>query len=154
MGWQRAAVAIRPGNPAKIDHAMEATPLRNESGYYPCVSTPDDRQREAELAEAKEFTKRLRTSEEAGWRDVRKSLALERVDPNDAAVATIFPDDTNLVFGVLLTRDDRCFFFSFEYHADTPWELLEWGSVPPRQRRSYESSLPYAREILDRASEE
>lgn len=117
------------------------------------MSTPDDRQREAELAEAEEFTQRLRTSQETGWKRARGHLEAEGVGANDAAVATIFPDDTNLVFGVLLTRDDRCFFFSFEYHADTPWELLEWGSVPPRQRRSYESSLPYAREILDRARE-
>jgi hypothetical protein len=113
------------------------------------MTTPEERQRQALMAEAVEFTKRLRTSQDTGWVEARKRLEGEGVDPLDAAIATIFPDDTNLIYGVVLTRDDRCFYLSFEYHADAPWELLEWGHVSAKLRGAYERDLPYAREILD-----
>ncbi|HYO60641.1 MAG TPA: hypothetical protein VEU29_01930 [Actinomycetota bacterium] len=108
-----------------------------------------EQQRRAELSDAVKFTERLRSSDEVGWTGIRQRLEAEGVSPDDAAVATLFPDDTNLLYGVILTRDDRCFWFTFEYSATEPWELLEWGSVSSKLRRAYEKDLPYARTIMD-----
>ena len=64
------------------------------------------------------FTPMLRESPEPRWARLRKRLGDERIDPRDAAIGTLFPDDGSMEFGIVVSRDGRAFAFDFDFLRD------------------------------------
>lgn len=67
---------------------------------------------------AAEYTPLLRSSSEPRWVRLRQRLEEEGVDPNDAAIGALFPDDVGLEFGVVCDVGGRCFAFDFDFLRD------------------------------------
>jgi hypothetical protein len=70
------------------------------------------------VAAARDFTRELRDSAKPRWRALRDCLGSEGVDPSDAAVGFLYPDDVKLEMGLIKVRDGRLFEFALEWWYD------------------------------------
>ena len=68
------------------------------------------------------------TSEEPLFARLRELLAAEGIDPDRAAVAALFPDDTDMEFGVVVTTDRRVVEFDLHY-GPGDLSLLQEGAL-------------------------
>lgn len=116
----------------------------------------EERQRRLNRVETHRLTAELRSSSEAMWREAREPLELERVSPDDAAVGILFPDDTDVEFGVLGTRSGRVFIFSYDHSqssiasAERRAGLWQWEE---RTDHVYRSDALLAATVLDEERE-
>ena len=74
--------------------------------------------RERKRRDALARTQDLRTSEEPRWRRLRERLRSEGIDPRDVVVATMYNDDSDLDFALLVVRDGRAFGVDLDYRRD------------------------------------
>lgn len=66
---------------------------------------------------AAESTRALRTSDDPLWARLRQLLTERGFSPYEVALATFFPDDTAMEFGVLVTPDHHVYEFELRYGA-------------------------------------
>lgn len=104
-----------------------------------------EQRRRSELAFAARLTTMVRSSDDPEWVAIRAQLRAEGVTPDDFAVGTMIPDDTKLVYGVILTRDGRAFEFDIEELPDGTSRLLHWAPFPRERGEWFE----FAQEVLD-----
>jgi hypothetical protein len=71
------------------------------------------------------FTPMLRESPEPRWARLRRRLGEERIDPRDAAIGTLFPDDGSMEFGIVVSRGGRAFAFDFDFLRDSEGNRIE-----------------------------
>ena len=76
-------------------------------------------------AEARWRTEHLRNSSEPRWQRVREELIKRGIRPEDAALATVGPDERTQEIGYLVTRDERFFEFTLDFEPDDPEEKLD-----------------------------
>ena len=97
------------------------------------------------------YTPKLRTSNEPRWERLRTRLAEVGVAPTDAAVGSLFPDDVNLEFGILATRDGRAFSFEFDFLRDESGNAIpspaEARVEPLVQLNERQMTFTYARGV-------
>jgi hypothetical protein len=87
----------------------------------------------------------MRSDESPLWSRLRELLRERGFDPNQVALATLFPDDTNMEFGILVTRDEHVYEFDLIYGKGdlnhqaasafiTDWrDRTEWWRDTPRR---------------------
>jgi hypothetical protein len=105
------------------------------------VVTSNSQSSNRDRQHASEMTQLLRTSSEGRWRNVREQLTKIGVDLDDAAVANLGPDDLKMEAGSIITRNGRCFLFTFD------WSTTEDGEA----EGSYADAWLWAWREIDRA---
>ena len=60
-------------------------------------------------------TRLLRKSGDPVWARLRELLRARGLDPGQVALANLFPDDTNMEFGIVVTPDGRVYEFDLTY---------------------------------------
>ena len=61
------------------------------------------------------MTSALLHGDDVLWDRLRVLLQERGIAPDDALLLDLFPDDTKLEFGLLITPDGRCISFDFDY---------------------------------------
>lgn len=69
-----------------------------------------------------ECTRRLRTSQESGWRSIRELLEEEDVNPESAAVAILYRDDVSTLITVVVASPERMMEIELEYPPEADEE--------------------------------
>jgi hypothetical protein len=77
---------------------------------------------------ARDLTARLRTGEGTGWAGLRETLLSQGIDPAQAAVAVIFPDDVTILVAVVVTAD-RMLRVDIDYLGIDRSEAMDHGHV-------------------------
>ena len=62
-----------------------------------------------------EYTRLLRSDSGPEWARLRALLSERGLDPNAVALATFFPDDVDMSFGILVTPGDHVYEFDLTY---------------------------------------
>src|SRR5947207_679632 len=109
-----------------------------------------DRTREERV---EELTGWLRTSPDPLFVRLRALIPEKGIDVQRALLAELFPDDSSLEFGILVTEERRVFQFDFDYlHVDIErGRLITWRELLDRRERwAYEEGINAALRILDR----
>lgn len=83
------------------------------------------RQRQLDWEAMARNTADLRSGAEPRWQRLRGRLEGEGLDPANAVVARLDPDDVALEVGTVLTRDGRGFAFTFDFLRDEEGNSLE-----------------------------
>jgi len=76
----------------------------------------------------RDLTARLRTGEGTGWSGLRETLLSQGIDPAQAAVAVIYPDDVTILVAVVVTVD-RMLRVDIDYLGIDPSEAMDHGHV-------------------------
>ncbi len=71
-----------------------------------------------DLETAEYYTGELRNSSEPRWERLRGKLSEVGIEPSNAALGHLFPDDVKFELGLLVVRDGRCFKFEFNFFRD------------------------------------
>ena len=97
----------------------------------------------------------LRSNEYPLWKRLRELLPERGVDPATAVLAEMFPDDTMLEFGVLVTAAGEVFEFDFVYGRGDIKTQMASGTIHNWERhtddwrdRPYRTSVAAAFEIV------
>ncbi len=90
------------------------------------------------------LTALLRSGVDPFWVRLRELLSERGLALDKLMLASSFPDDTNLEFGIVVTNDRRVYQFAFDY-LDKPVEqgkFTEWVDLTERH-----ASSPYHEEV-------
>jgi hypothetical protein len=99
---------------------------------------------------AEASTRLLRESDDPLWARLRTLLADRDVDASRAALATLFPDDTNMEFGVIVTPDRRVYEFDLHYgKGDLANQAATATITDWRDRTEWWQSTPHRSDIED-----
>ena len=107
---------------------------------------------------AKRLTDDMRRSSLPRWEGLRRRLTAERVNPSDAAVGFLYPDDVKLEMGLIVARDGRAFQFALEWwydeegneipSPDHAW-VSEWEELVPSKISAMDQEIvAVARTVL------
>lgn len=104
-------------------------------------------------------TRLLRTDDDPFWVRLRELVTQRGIDPQQAALAISFPDDSNLEFGILVTPDLDVYEFDFVYGLGDiktsirTGTLAAWNRTTDRWReRPFRADVEAAMAIIDRES--
>jgi hypothetical protein len=98
-------------------------------------------------------TLNLRASEAPDWRRLRERVVASNLDPRHVAVADLFPDDVDQLFGILVALDGRAFKFALELGPrgdlrrrweevqTSEWEEITSTDLRDRYRRVIDPAL-------------
>ena len=98
----------------------------------------------------------FRESPDPFWTRLRAVVQERGVDPLTSALATCFPDDSSLEFGIVVTPDGDVFEFEFEYLATgnvASGTLARWDRMTDRWKdRPFRAEVEAAFELLARSA--
>jgi hypothetical protein len=93
-------------------------------------------------------TRLLRESDEPLYARLRSLLTERGIDCGQAALATFFPDDADMEFGVLVTPDRRVYEFDLHYgEGDLQAQVATATITDWRDRTDWWDSTPHRRDV-------
>ena len=119
------------------------------------ISRPNDYDADDESVTLR-FTAQLRTSDETLWVDIRDRLEREGESASRSAVATLFPDDVALEYGLIVTSSGRVFELEVGLARDeggrlvrAPRHVISFVELEPeRKKEVFPSHTKAAQEML------
>jgi hypothetical protein len=97
---------------------------------------------------AADSTRLLRMDDDPMWIRLRSLLVDRGLDPQRVALATLFPDDTNMEFGIVVTADGSVYEFDFIYgKGDLNQQAATAFIADWRDRTAWWRDTPHRREI-------
>lgn len=99
---------------------------------------------------AEASTRLLREGDEPVYARLRILLAERGLDASKVALATFFPDDTDMEFGVVVTPDRHVYEFDLHYGGGDLRHQAETAMITSwRDRTDWWDSTPHRQEIED-----
>lgn len=99
---------------------------------------------------ARSSTRLLRESDEPLFRRLRVLLAERGIDSGRSALAALFPDDTDMEFGVVVAQDKRVYEFQLHYAKGDIAHAVEGATITAWDDRSaWWDSDPFSSDIRE-----
>jgi hypothetical protein len=103
------------------------------------------------------LTDQLHNSQEPRWKRLRERLSQEGIAPEDGAICDLHDEDVSREFGLIVTRQDRAFWFYFDFRRDesgreTALEdarVIEWRELDNARKDRYEKELEAGKAVLN-----